>query len=163
MFGRQGLQGIGQDFNTAENAGAMFTWVKGPRFWHLRGELEEIRRIECDLHVWRRPVDGADIIVRVDLLCPNCGFPLTISNRREYGIEIENGMLSCLVPIQCHAFWPDAHGNNKKCGWKGIIREGKAHNPNCPAANYQNHHSPSNCRCGAYPNEAERKNLMRRT
>ena len=139
LYGDQKAYSIGEVVGTSTR-GSWFNWHG--------------RRAECDHITWEAP-DHSVVTVGLVIPCPKCGFPLMVKALPGTFAMSEDGQLSFNALLACPAHWQDQdeQGNARigndgrprmvRCGWTGVIRDGLAHHPQCPALR------GSTCQCGA--------------
>lgn len=153
-----------------DNAGnaARFSYHGGRRYFTCnRGDpVKKTDVVSCDLHVWHMPT-GAEMLVFVVIMCPECRLPIAVP-APEFGTSVTSGLLTMQRVVQCPGHWPevDAFGNatgkHRRCGWAGVVREGRAHNPKCPASSPRvTNPTASDCVCGAILTDDEARALGR--
>lgn len=149
---------------------ARFAFVDGPRYTRCaRGEsITKRGHAECDLVDWETP-SGVQMIVHVIVPCPRCSYPMAVAASQGALAVDEDGRLTLRMHLRCPAHWPGSTavgavtGQYTTCRWEGVIREGHAHNPRCPAANFQSSWAvDQGCPCGGILTEAESVELSRR-
>ena len=153
---------------------AKYTWRNGSRFYRMDGGLlGQTSEIECDLIDWHPPKSAQASILYVVVPCPKCGKPhIYTPQEGTLQIDPDTKALTIQAVISCNAHWTptDEQGRaitrggkplQRRCNWKGVIRGGVAHHPQCPAGDFRLPHVHSNCHCGALLSPQERETLQR--
>lgn len=93
------------------------------------------RQVEVDVHTWRQPVTGSDIVTGFVIPCPHCTFPMQVVADPSR-VNLEDG-LSYLGILQCPGRWPvhaqDPGRGQKQCNWRGYALKGRLHDQGCTA------------------------------
>lgn len=148
---------------------ASFTWRDGRRFFTL--DLNESPghavQAEADLLDWTSPA-GAKMVIGVVIPCPSCQFPMLMKADDTILSVDDDHRLSYRGVIQCPAHWTNTNeygmpkidprsgrAQRKRCGWTGVIIDGRAHHPQCPALR------GSQCLCGAEIDHFEAASVAR--
>ena len=136
---------------------ASFTWRNGRRYFTLNSSESagHAMNVEADLLQWTNPA-GMSMIIGIVMPCPACEFPLMMKADEQILSTDGDGRLTYKGVVQCPAHWAhvnehghahiDPHTGKPKrvrCGWQGVVIDGKAHHPNCPSLRC------GKCRCGA--------------
>lgn len=166
MFGSDFMQAMQR---TSQRSPALptlqYIWRPGPRYFtqQMGAQLGPRRLVSCDPVVWQPPAgpEAPFVLVAVDAPCPNCSYPMRIPHRDQETVWSDDGLLTVRRVLQCPGHWAarDEHGHmqgHKRCGWVGVIREGSAHHPNCPAANFSHPAGETPCPCGGIVSPEER-------
>lgn len=87
---------------------------------------------------WEAP-DGTSVLVRVEVTCPNCDYPILVQ-ATEGVLDEQRGTLNVILCCPGHwrvrdngRFVTDELGRvqRRRCGWSGVIAAGVAHAVDC--------------------------------
>ncbi len=176
-------------FNAQDTASALGAFNKTQVFYVYRGGERfqscapggscNIRQVvDCIPMQWKNPA-GMTLFTHVMVPCPECAYPglspkladggwgsaaLVVGDDRPANWD-GDGRLTVKAILRCPAHWQgvnksgQATGGTVRCGWAGVIRNGRAHNEKCPHSNFNNSASDSDwssCKCGAVISDQEK-------
>ena len=148
---------------------ASFVWRNGKRYFtqNNRESAGHAVTAEADLLNWTSPA-GTQMTIGIVIPCPACQFPLLMKADDNILSVDEDNRLSYRGIISCPAHWADTNEYGqvnmdnrtgrplrRRCGWTGVIVDGKAHHPQCAQLRGMG------CQCGAEIDEMEAIQIAR--
>lgn len=138
-------------------------------YWNARSQqyrsvMTRVRsgviQVTADLHTWDAPNGQQSLIIAVGIVCPNCEYPMIAPAHQSLNFT-EDGGLTMATVFACPSHWETVNlqkmptGRRVRCGWQGVPRGGRFHDPSCPVANPRNPNNRESCSCGAFQSLAE--------